>query len=862
MKKQNNLEPPMWPIRILRWFYDDASVEGITGDLFETYERRLLRLTKTRARFYYFRDFLSMFRPSAIKKMKRNITPNAITMFTNYFKLTIRGVKANPMISLISILGLSISISCCIVLFVFGQQIVTANDFIRDSDNIHLIYSKAIDINNDAFDWGRTPELLGPALFDEAEGAPLMTRYKRSSAVTRYDDLVIEEAIQFVDVDFLDIFSFDLQSGSRHSLKNGQVVLSNDVASRFFGDQDPIGEELMFIINNERIPLIVGAVAKKFPTNAYFDFNLLLPFSIRPQVDDWKGLTHATFIKPSNTNLIQTLMSKQAGYIEAYNSRDPKYKLTSLATIPFSLLSQHEHNIVGISSVVGRENESTLIATIFFGALLLFIACFNYINIALVAASKKLKEIGLRKTVGASRKQLVIQFLSQNIFLSCFAVLSGLLISYLILMPLFSSFFPLDFALDLTDSRLWIFLLLIAVITGLISGGYPAFYISSFSAVNIFSGKQTFGNSRNVLFKLFLGLQFGITFLIIFSGIAFYQNSSYQKGLSWGYDQDGLLIIPVESSEQFLAIRDNLHQRSDVTAIAGATRHVGKNNSAITFDMASEKSTALNYPVSDEYFNTMGIRLFHGRGFDPNMGNDRNSLVVNEAFAKKYFIQELPSSMADENGNRYEIIGVVKDFHYRNFYSPIEAVSFSLSKESENRFIILRTEASNLAQLDGDVRRMWLRQFPDYPYNGYLQADMFDPFFREMAIPTNSLITFAVISILLSSIGLFGLVSLMISKKLKEISLRKVLGARMTDLALLTNKPYVIILGVSMLIAAPLSQNLVEGYLKEVNAYPVAIDYKIIVPSIILLTSVILLTITANLYKVSITNPTETLRSE
>ncbi|MEM8566856.1 MAG: ABC transporter permease, partial [Bacteroidota bacterium] len=534
MKKLTHNEPPLWPLRVLRWFYDESIIEGITGDLFETYEYRAARLGEAKARLYFYKDVLSMFRPNAIRKQDRNVTSNSITMLTNYLKLTLRGIKANLTISLISILGLAVSISCCIVLFVFCKQIITANDFIEESDDIYLIYSKAVNISNDPFDWGRTPELLGPAIIGDTEFNTLMTRYEISGAVMRYEDLVIDERIQYVDADFLDIFSFDLESGSKESLKNDQIVLSHSVAQRFFGDNDPVGEEVTFIIGSDRVPMIVGAVATEFPANAYFDFNLLIPFSKKPFLNDWKELTHATFLKPRRGSSIQTLLSKQESYVEVYNARDPRYKLTSLATLPFSELTKHEHNIIGISNVVGRENESTVTGAVFFGSLLLFIACFNYINIALVAASRKLKEIGLRKTVGASRKQLIVQFLSQNIILSCFAVFVGLLISYLILIPLFDSFFPVDFVLNLTDPMLWLFLLLIALVTGLISGGYPAFYISSFSAVNIFSGKQTFGNNRNILFKFFLGLQFGITFLIIFSGIAFYQNNNYQKDLSWG----------------------------------------------------------------------------------------------------------------------------------------------------------------------------------------------------------------------------------------------------------------------------------------------------------------------------------------
>ncbi|MTI39041.1 ABC transporter permease [Fulvivirga lutimaris] len=860
MKPDTPIDPPRWPFILLGSFMNPLLLDEVEGDLYETFDKRVEEVGAKKAKWLLIRDVLSMFRPFAIKKITNKNSINTLTMISSYFKLTIRGIKSNLMSSLISIFGLSIAVACCIVLFLFGMNIITANDFIADADRIYMVTSHTKNVNNDPFIWGKTPEMMGTTASQDYNGIDGMTRVLNGNAVVRYGSIVLEEPIQYVDEDFLKIFNFELTDGTSASLYDGtKVVLSAKAAEKFFGKSYALDEELSLIINGETIPVTVGAIAAPFPTNSYFSFNILVPYKLAStSTSDWDKLTNATFFKVKNASAIDNIKDLSGQYWQAYNSKSPKYPISQFEFIPFSQLTKTDYQIVG--SVVGRENPSTLIGIIFFGLLLIFIACFNYVNIAIVTATRRLKEIGLRKSVGASKKQLVFQFLSQNVFMCLFAVIAGLIVAHVILVPLFNSFFPFELSITYTNPTLWIFLLSIAMSTGILSGIYPAFYVSSFSATNIFQGKEKFGSSKNYLFKFFLGIQFAFTFLIIFSGISFISNSSFQKAKDWGYNQGGLVVIPTTTNDQFTALFNRLSTYPEISSVSGSANHIGNSTSVMDIDILDEKKPVVVYNVDSSYLRTMGIKLVEGRNLNSALASDvENGLIVNRKFANTFMIGDVPGSQIKSKGEQYNIIGVVEDFHYRNFYFPIDAMAFKLSTPEQNNFIIAKVDAGNLTQVNEKIKADWGNMFPDYPYNGYFQNEAFDEFFRQMSIPTNILITFSVISIILSAMGLFGLVSLIITKRMKEISIRKVLGASMKEIALLTNVPFIVVLGIALIVAIPTSQYLIKLYLDQVNAFHVPIDFTITVPSILILLITVLLTISSNLFKVSKSSPVEAL---
>ncbi|MEO1053704.1 MAG: ABC transporter permease [Bacteroidota bacterium] len=852
--------PPLWMLRLLKFIRPDI-LERVEGDILETYDRRLKSHGPFTAKRLFIRDIVSMMRPFALKRQPTSYRINTFDMLSNYLKLTLRNITSNVLTSFINIFGLSVSIACCIVLFVFVNIILSANDFIEKGDSIYMAVSHSVDKNRDAFLWGRSPELLGPSVAEDMGAVENFSRYVKGSAIVRADDVVLEEPVQYVDQGFLEMFSFDLAYGNAQALYNAQqVVLSDNAAKKFFGNDNPIGREISLKANGRLTIFEVGAVAQKFPNNAYFDFNILVPYEALGRTEEsWSNLVHATFFETADPDALNALNGKQNEYTQAYNAKDPVYPINRLSFTRFDKLTTGEQYIK--SSVVGKENPTTLIGAIFFGVLLLSLSCINYVNIALASVSKRLKEIGLRKSIGATRKQLIFQFLSQNIILCFLAVFLGLGLAQFIIAPLFDSFFPVDFVIDYGDSVLWIFLLATAVVTGLLSGLYPALYVSSFNATLILKGTERFGSSRNYLFKFFLGIQFAFTFLIIFSGISFVSNSEFQRNIDWGYNESGLVVVPLSDSNQYNALYDRVSRYPEVQAVAGSQHHVGRRSTTVDIVTLDGKDPILTYAIDSAYMNAMGMRIVKGEFFG-DVSNRRDALVVNESFAKKFLIGEVPGSYLKTADGEYEIIGVVEDFHYRDFYASIEAMAFKLMEQPTFNYMVIRTDVGQMSVLNDKLKSEWAQLFPDAPYNVFYQDESFDEFFRQMSIPTNILITYAIISIILSSMGLFGLVSIVVERKMKEIGIRKVLGASIVNLSMLVQKQFVLILLIALIIAIPFSQQLVSGYLDDVNAFHVPVGVKLISFSVLILVCTVLLTISSNLIKVSKTNPTETLRQD
>lgn len=756
---------------------------------------------------------------------------------------------------MINIFGLAVAIACCIFLFYFSKNIITANSFIKEREKIFLVASQTKKGNNELFLWGKSPSNLTSTM--KVNEVQYYTRFKYKQASVRHRRIVLEEQIQLVDEDFLKIFNFKLALGEPTALANpNNIVLSKKASTKFFGTENPLGKELSLNIDEKIYPVVVGAVAEEFPNNAYFSFNILVPYALLSRSDlDWSEIVDATFVKVERWEEIETLRITTNQLIDLYNNTEPRNTITSFVFIPFNLLTTSKYDVE--SSVVGKENPTTVYVAAFFAIILLSIACINFINISLASASKRLTEIGFRKSVGASRGQLVFQFLSENISMCFFATFLGVIISQFILLPILNGFFPFEITIGLLDPWLWSFLVIVGLITGVCSGIYPALYISAFSAHSILRGNNKFGNN-NLIFRLFLGLQFAFTYLLIFAAVVFIANSQFQQNLNWGYDNRNIIVIPVNGVNQFNALSNKLEQFPELVGISGAINHVGEIGSLMDVSLTDERRTVLRFEVDSSYLDLMGFEIL-------NTGNsltglNRNSLVVNEKFIREFNIEGISNKYISTEKEDYEIAAVIKDFHYQNFYYPIEPLAFSLMDSEKPKYLVAKFETSDIKSINEKIKILWLSQYPDSPYTGYFQSDIFDNYFRQMSIPTNLLLVFAMISVILSSLGLYGLVSLTLASRIKELGIRKVLGASLVSLLLIVQKRFIVILLVSIAIAVPISQRLVKIYLDQVNEYHVAVGIGIILftTSIIVFTTII--SIGSNIIQIAKTNPASVLR--
>jgi len=496
-------------------------------------------------------------------------------MLKNYIKTAIRNLLKNKLSSFINIVGLAIAIGCVMVVYVYVSWEYSMDKFHVNRDKIFLLTNE-INRDGNIQVWGFTPAPIGPLLKQDFPQIEKMVRVDGRGGIFRYDDKVFNEFIRFVDPDFLKMFSFGLKWGNNDALfDKSKIVISENISTKYFGEENPVGKHITITFGSQTAESFeIGAVFEKFPNTSSFSFGIVANYDkikvadTELDFDDWRDFISATFIQVKDPKDIEVISSKMDKYISIQNEARPDWPSQRYLFEPLTTLSLNSYKMG--SSISSGDDATGRIVLSIIGIFMLTLACFNYINIAVVSASKRLKEIGIRKVIGGNKKQLVFQFLSENLVIALFSLILGVGFGYFMFVPWFDQLFSIGLEFNLfSDPQLWIFLLAILLTTGLVSGAYPAFYISSFHAVDIFRGNQKFG-SKNLFSKIFLTFQFVLSFILIVGGIMFIQNAEFQKKRDWGYNQEQTLVIPVPDHAAYTQIKNKIIQNPNITSVAGS----------------------------------------------------------------------------------------------------------------------------------------------------------------------------------------------------------------------------------------------------------------------------------------------------
>jgi ABC-type antimicrobial peptide transport system permease subunit len=493
---------------------------------------------------------------------------------------------------------------------------------------------------------------------------------------------------------------------------------------------------------------------------------------------------------------------------------------------------------------------------------MLALACFNYINIAIVSAAKRLKEIGVRKVIGANRGRVIIQFLSENIVITFFALVMGCVLGIFIFIPWFVQFTGWNLELKLLNENLWIFLLVLLLFTGIASGIYPAFYISKFDAVKIFKGSLQFGR-KNPLTKIFLGIQLVLACITITAGVVFTQNNRYQNSRSWGYNQKNALYVSVPDRSAFEKLNAALTHDPNVVLRSGSADHLGKTVSTAVIRTPPNHQYEVNQlSVDANYFETMGLELAEGRWFKEHSSTDKQTVVVNELLARNLNLAEPVGQLLEIGNVKYEIVGVLKDFHTRSFFNKIQPTIFKVAMEGEYRYLSLRVKSGTELATYRALQMQWAKLYPEIPFQGGHQEDVWSNYFFSVDRSEKFNKIIAAIAVLLTSLGLYGLVTLNVSGRVREFSIRKTLGAGIKNIASVILKQYIVLTAFALIIGAPVSYLFTKAYLDMLFAYPMPMGYSGLVIALIILIIVLLAVVSTQIRKVVKSNPVEGLKME
>lgn len=792
-------------------------------------------------------------------------------MLVNFLKTTLRNLFKNRTYVIINIIGLGLSLSCCVVAYLNFQYTAQFDSNHKNHNNIYKIQTnKVIQGNNSPF--GITPMALGEAFEDNLAGVSHTSRYTGTGLVLRKGEKIISKEIGFADKDFFEMFTFPFKHGSPEAfLKKGNIILTTSTSQVYFGDQNPIGQLIDLIGDDGNLHTYqVGGVLEDIPKNTSIRFHGILPMEdyakiYVAQTNDWKRFVAGTFIMTNENKEVadvRDLLNQK--YIAIQNEARDDWKVGSYYLEQLTTLGVNAQNV--------RSNwlnqpppPPAVVVPVFMAALMLLIACFNFTNTSLAISSKRLKEIGVRKVMGGNRRQLVLQFMGENLVLCLFALVIGILLS-IYLVPAYSAMWPfLDIQLSLTDDlEIYFFLITLLVLTSILAGAYPALYVSNHEPVAILRGSLKLGGS-NLFSKLLLATQYTFTVIALISSLAFAANAKYQQSLEVGFKKEGVLAVRVDNSSEYQKLRDRLEQSSLVTGLAGTEHHIGRWVYSRVLRHGEKELEADMMNMGLEYLDLMELKLEEGRFFQEDLfENDaRGTLLVNRKMVEQFGWEEpLGQLLQVDDSTRLKVIGVVEDFYSNGFWEPIEPLGIRLAQEESMNFLVVSANHRNSLEVKAEIEKTWYDVVPNKPFSAQFQ----DTFMEGSKMVNNNIVimfTFlGVLALILSSIGLFTLVSLNVLRRIKEIGIRKVLGAKVFTIINLLNQPFMVILMISALLGSVLSYFAIDALLSSIFFYYQTLTVISIIVPLLVLFGISLATSSGRVLVAAKRNPVDSLRYE
>lgn len=790
------------------------------------------------------------------------------TLFKNYYKTSLRGMMRNPMSSFINIVGLSAAIGVCVFTYGFAQWTYRTDQFHENKNSVYLATFFA-DLDGTLHENGQSHLPLGESLKRDFPQVKSVCRIEHYNAVVKYDDKVFHERPQLVDPSFFSLFTFPLKWGLPNTLKDpNSVVLSERASKKYFGEANPIGQELLIRFEQERSKtFVISGVAKKFPQSRSYAFDFLINFeNIRwletdYDAQDWSVLIDATFVHVDNPSQLQAIKGGMIKYKKLQNEIEDKWAVESFDFQQLATLHQNSSAIRNSISSSTDDGYTSIIFLVFVGVFLLTLACFNYINIAIVSASKRLKEIGIRKTIGANKRAVIVQFLGENLISTSFALGFGLLLGAYLFIPWFEGLFAFDMGFSFYDLDLWIYLPLVLCLTALASGFYPALYISKFPVTGILRGSLQFGK-KNPLTRIILGFQLVMACMFITSAVMFTQNSNYLLNRDWGYEKEVAMYTKVPDQSGFDRLRARLLQDPNILIVAGSEDHLGVRSQQAVIERPDRNYEVNQLSVGPNYFQTMGIAVKAGRVFDRQLESDKSAVIVNQLLVDNLGLNKPVGKVLKIDSSRYTIVGVVTNVHADDFSAQIQPTIFMVADDQAFRFLTLKVNSGMQREAYVSLQESWSELFPEIPFQGSYQEDVWGGYYREIGIHGKVWRAIATIAILVAALGLYGLVTLNVSGRIREFSIRKVLGANLNSLGLNITREYATLFIVSIAIGAPISYFLLDFILDFAYTYHIPMNTQGVLLAVAILVLVLITVVGIQVAKLAKSNPINGLKVE
>ena len=793
-------------------------------------------------------------------------------MWKNYLKVAIRNSWKNKIYLSINVMGLGISMAFCLTVYMLYAYNWEFDNYFKNTAGIFRIHELKQNTGRGLSRYDLAPLPMGPRVAQEVAGVESQTRFMSFGENVAYEDKILFEGIGYVDDNFFSLFPIRLKSGSLTYLKDkSRIFLTQETAKKYFGDEDPVGKTMtVHYAPGRLVDLTVAGIFDRIPLNSTFQFgaithfdNFLYGHNLKP--DDWTAWQQpTTFLKLTTPVQAKTVEKLLNHYIEEQNKARGEWKVSR-----FELIGFKDGKILNVLKTEGtngnlRVGADVLTAFTTMALLIFLIACFNLANTTMALMSNRVREIGVRKVMGGATGQVFMQFIFEMSWTSLAAMIFGLAMFQWISSAFFSLWHA-DFVVrDFSLTRLILAFVVLFLITTIIAGLYPALYSKKFQPVAIFNNRIKF-RGTGFTSRLLNSLQFTFSIIVLVAGMVFLSNADFIKSLDLGYQRDNIINIRTDDNTEFNLMRDKIKNDPDIISWSATNDPLAGEYADTYLILDTGQVEIRSRMVGMGYLDLMKIRITEGRLFQKDLESDlTDAVIVNQAYIDRYKIKDPIGKLVNlRNGKRY-IIGVAGNVinSVLKGYEIIPEI-YLPSPENESLTLVVKTNAEKKTAMFNFLSTAWKEVIPYRPFSGYFQEDM--AIGQAVGTAQNLKTIFlylAIVGALLSLTGIFALSSLNVSSRIKEIGIRKVMGATSRAILMIMNRQFIILLGFSVVAGLILSYFLSSALLAQIYLYHTTIHISILLASGVLIALMALLTTSLTIYKAAVTNPAHILRNE
>ena len=795
-------------------------------------------------------------------------------MIKNYLTVAIRNIARNKTFSAINILGLAIGMACCILILLYVQDELSYDQHHEHADRIYRVAAEG-KVAGTMRQFAITPFPMGPALVKDYPEVIKAVRFFQGTNPRRlvedqHGHVFSEDGVLFTDPNVFEVFNFPLSQGDPKTafLEPFSIVITEVVAQKYFGEQNPIGQTLTL---DQKAWFTVTGVLKGTAHNSHFQFDFLASPIL--QETGWRNHEYYTYLLLQQNDSAGELEAKLPNFTETH--ADEQYKAAGL-TIKYFLqpltdihLNSHLEWELSPNGDIRYVYLFLIIA--FF---VLILACVNFMNLSTARSAGRSKEVGMRKVVGANRTQLIRQFMGESILLALLALFFAIAFVEVSL-PAFNAFIQRELVLDYTGHWHAVLTLLgVVLFAGLLSGIYPALFLSAFQPVEVLKSTLGRGLKTSGSRKMLVVFQFVISIVLIIETVVIYHQSDYIKNKKLGFNKEHVIVMPdpgkqlTERYSSILSTYPNVLNTSRSASVPG--RKLPANLFRPSSDSAYSDGLMINHlQVDHAFISTYGLKLIEGRDFSKDIPSDKyGTFILNETAMQKLGWTSLANQKFEQifsEGGKLkvaaqgDVVGVVKNFHYKSLHHEIEPLIIMTGDWFE--YFSIRIRSDDVAGTLGFLKTQWKEIAPNKPFDYFFLDDDYDKLYRAEEQIGTLFGLFSILAIFVASLGLFGLASFTAQLRIKEIGIRKVLGASVSNLVLMLSKEFALLVSIANLIAWPIAYYAMHRWLQDF-AYRIDLEIWAFVLSGFLALFIALTTVSYQAWKVARTNPVDALRYE